>query len=92
MYRNKKLMERIRELACSNCGAEDGTVCGAHSNEGKGMGIKASDATLMALCFHCHHAYDQGKEMSREERREFAYRARALTAQALIERGILKVS
>ena len=39
MYRNKKLLEVVREAPCMHCGAQDGTVVAAHSNQlkdGKG--------------------------------------------------------
>ncbi len=50
--RSNKLMLRYRMLPCQNCGANDGTVCGAHSNQskhGKGKGIKASDQYAASL-------------------------------------------
>jgi len=68
--RDKKRLEACRNLPCQHCGAEDGTVVAAHSNEGihgKGRGIKASDEFVAALCFTCHANLDQGK-MSKNER------------------------
>ncbi len=70
-YRNQKLLEAVREAPCMNCGAEDGTVCAAHSNQmrdGKGRSLKADDYRIAALCFKCHSELDQGRVMSREER------------------------
>ena len=90
-YRNRKLLDRVRELPCQHCGAQDGTVCAAHRNEGKGAGIKASDALVAALCFRCHSAVDQGKDMTRDERRDFWNRAAINTYRALIEREILRL-
>jgi hypothetical protein len=81
MYRNKKLLEAVREAPCMHCGAQDGTVVAAHSNQlrdGKGRGIKAHDYRIAALCFRCHSELDQGHQMSREERLnmwEHAHRA-----------------
>jgi len=40
-YRNLTLLSAIREVPCQHCGAQDGTVCAAHSNQqrdGKGTG------------------------------------------------------
>jgi len=91
-YRNKKLLEAVRGLACVNCGAH-GTHA-AHSNQiehGKGTGIKASDAAIQALCPVCHAELDNGKEMSKAERREFTYRSIANTLIQLIEQGKLVV-
>ena len=71
MYRNKKLLEAVRDCPCQLCGAQDGTVVAAHSNQmrdGKGRGLKAHDYRIAALCFKCHHEIDQGAKMSRQER------------------------
>jgi len=92
VYRNKALLALARGMACINCGNQDGTVVSAHSNFGKGMGIKASDATIMFLCYRCHTEYDQGKTMTKEEKREFAYRNNAKTLRLLLEKGLLNVT
>jgi len=71
MYRNKKLLEIVRESPCQICGKEDGTVVAAHSNQlrdGKGRGIKCPDYRISALCFTCHTEIDQGNKMSKQER------------------------
>jgi len=91
-YRNRKLLEACRQLPCQNCGIEDGTVCAAHRNEGKGMGMKVSDALVAALCHRCHHELDNGKLLSREARREMWNQAYIKTVQAMIEREVLKVA
>jgi hypothetical protein len=62
--RSKKLMELYRTIPCQHCGADNGTVCGAHSNQekhGKGRGIKASDIYCASLCWNCHMMIDQGE-------------------------------
>ena len=54
-----------------HCGAQDGTVVAAHSNQlrdGKGKGIKAHDYRIAAMCFKCHYEIDQGSKMSKVER------------------------
>lgn len=91
MYRNKKLLEKMRELPCAVCGAEDGTVIAAHRNEGKGMGLKTSDALVTPMCFVCHTNLDQGKEMSRQERREQWNLAYINNIKYMIENGHLKL-
>ena len=70
-YRNQKLLEVVRESPCQLCGAEDGTVVAAHSNQlrdGKGRSIKAHDYRIAALCYSCHAQLDQGSKMSKEDR------------------------
>ena len=93
-YRNKKLLEACRQLECQLCGAEDGTVCAAHSNwqgDGKGMGIKASDAAVASLCHKCHMEIDQGHTMPKAAKFDQWNFAHRKTMRALIERGILVV-
>ena len=90
-YRNPKLLRLAEGQSCVECGIRDGTVVSAHSNNGKGLGIKASDATLMFLCYRCHTEYDQGKTMDKVQKIEFAYRNNAKTLRRLLEEGLLVV-
>jgi hypothetical protein len=95
VYRNKKLLEVVRQSPCQHCGRQDGTVVAAHSNllkDGKGRGIKASDYRIAALCFTCHSELDQGNKMSREERKEMWEDAHRATIGWLFEDGHLTVS
>lgn len=57
MYRNKKLTQSANHESCVSCGADDGTIVWAHSNQylhGKGRGIKAHDIFGAYLCHKCH--------------------------------------
>ena len=90
MYRNKELLEAVREAPCMNCGAQDGTICAAHSNQlrdGKGRGIKAHDYRIAALCYRCHSDLDQGSRMTKEERLNFWEEAHRKTIGWLFESG-----
>ncbi len=72
MYRNKKLTQSARDESCVSCGIHDGTIVWAHSNQirhGKGKGIKANDIFGAYLCYKCHAEFDQGKNLTKEERR-----------------------
>jgi hypothetical protein len=94
LYRNKRLLELCRELPCQSCGRSDGSVCAAHSNQlrdGKGTGVKASDAMVASLCSKCHYEIDNGKELSKEERREIWELAHRLTIRYMIENDMLVV-
>jgi len=91
-YRNPKLLRLADGQSCVECGTRDGTVVSAHSNNGKGMGLKASDATIMFLCYRCHTEYDQGKSMDKAEKVDFAYRNNAKTLRRLIEEELLVVN
>jgi len=95
MYRNKKLLEVVRESPCQHCGSQNGTVVAAHSNllrDGKGRGIKANDYRIAALCFTCHSELDQGGRMSRQERTEMWEEAHRKTIGWLFESGHLTVT
>ena len=92
-YRNKKLLEVVRESPCQLCGAEDGTVVAAHSNQlrdGKGRSIKAHDYRIAALCYTCHADIDQGK-MSREDKQDLWEMAHRKTVGWLFENEHLEV-
>lgn len=93
-YRNRTLLDACRELPCQWCGAEDGTVVAAHSNQlahGKGRGLKASDWRVASLCFKCHSDLDQGKHLTREQRAEMFDQANLSTLGEMFERGWLTV-
>ena len=94
IYRNKKLLELVRQCPCQQCGIEDGTVVAAHSNQlrdGKGRGLKAHDYRIAALCFRCHSELDQGTKMSKAERVESWEEAHRGTIGWLFEKGNLDI-
>ena len=74
------------------CGAQDGTVVAAHSNQlrdGKGKGIKAHDYRIAALCHRCHHEIDQGAKLSKTERVAAWEDAHRKTIGWLFDKGLL---
>jgi len=94
MYRNKKLLEIVRQSPCQICGIQDGTVVAAHSNQlrdGKGRGIKAHDYRIASLCFKCHIEIDQGSRLSREERLEMWENAHRNTIGWLFENNFINI-
>ena len=94
MYRNKKLLEIVRESPCQLCGVIDGTVVAAHSNQqqdGKGMGLKAHDYRIAALCYTCHAKIDQGYEWSKDAKFKAWDEAHRRTIGWLFEQGHLKI-
>lgn len=94
MYRNKKLLELVRQFPCQNCGVQDGTVVAAHSNQlrdGKGRGIKAHDYRIASLCFTCHYELDQGKNLNKEQRLDLWEEAHRKTIAQLFEQGFLNI-
>lgn len=95
-YRNPALLSlAVKAPHCMLCmSSNDGSVVAAHSNsqsDGKGMGMKASDACVAFLCFTCHTEIDQGPQARSWKRDAWldAYRA---TMRWLIESGHLLVS
>jgi hypothetical protein len=94
IYRNKKLLELIRQSPCQSCGRSDGTVVAAHSNQlrdGKGRGIKAHDYRVAALCYSCHMNIDQGKSLDRAERVEIWEEAHRKTIAWLFENNHIEL-
>lgn len=95
-YRNPALLSLAAKCpVCMLCGAANvGQVVACHSNsqsDGKGMGIKASDACVAFCCDTCHREIDQGGQSKAWKREAWldAYRA---TMRWLIETGHLLVS
>nr|WP_228005921.1 hypothetical protein [Xenorhabdus sp. BG5] len=72
---------------CVRCGKYGIQV--AHRNEGKGMGLKVDDSLTAALCPECHHAIDNGLDMSRDERRQEMDRSIVLTIKELTRRRLV---
>lgn len=93
-FRSEPLRRAVASLECMRCGTE-GRTQAAHSNQqrdGKGMGIKATDASIAALCCDCHTEIDQGRSMTKAERLEAFEEAHRKTMIALVERGKLRVA
>ena len=91
IYRNPKLIKLVRDIPCQHCGIQSETVCAAHRNEGKGMGIKVSDALVAALCYECHYTLDMGKNLTKEEKRDMWNRAYVTTMQYLWEHKMIGI-
>ena len=92
-YRSEKLKRAVASLPCQVCGIQGWTQA-SHSNQlrdGKGMGIKAHDYRLAAICVECHAEIDQGSTMSRAERDEQWEEAHRKTIGLLFECGLLEV-
>jgi hypothetical protein len=76
--RNPALLDLARGqpcllLAVEGCLGQDGsTTVACHENEGKGMGIKASDARSVWGCMFCHQWYDTSGDPRSEKRSAFA--------------------
>lgn len=92
------LLLRLAEKAphCMCCRARnEGQVVSAHSNQGrdgKGMGLKASDAAVAYVCaLPCHYRIDQGNE-PKEIRLELWEAAHRATMRWLLESGHFIVS
>lgn len=54
------------------CRSNPDTVVPAHSNQlkdGKGKGLKADDRMTVPACAQCHYELDQGRRLSKEQRR-----------------------
>jgi len=94
--RSEPLMAAYRTIPCQNCGKDDGTVCGAHSNwavHGHGRAIKASDEFCASLCSDCHvPILDQGAHLLRFERQMMWWRAHVRSVVLLRARGAWPLS
>ena len=99
-FRCEALRRAVSKIPCVSCGVW-GYTQAAHANlqeYGKGRGLKASDAAVMALCatrpgeLGCHAKLDQLIGMTAAEAEENTHRFIAATLIALIEAGSLKAT
>lgn len=96
-YRNRKLLDCAYDFPCmlQLPGCEGGTAGEpAHANshrQGKGGAMKAHDCFHVPACRSCHRQLDQGRDMTREEKREAWERAFWNYLPALFEAGKLEV-
>ena len=86
-----KLRKAADGESCIACGTQDGTVVLAHRNEGKGMGLKAPDYWALDLCVVCHTEYDQGRKMSREEKRDFFNQHYPKQVERWLKKGLIRI-
>jgi predicted transglutaminase-like cysteine proteinase len=89
-YRNRKLLDSVRGFPCQHCLKTCESVCAAHSNQqrdGKGMGIKAHDYRIAALCQDCHREIDSGNKLEKIERVKMWEEAHRKTIGLLFQSG-----
>lgn len=60
----------VASLPCVRCSREGATQAAHPNHRGKGMGMKAPDCWVVPLCVECHREFDQGKSMSKQDKRE----------------------
>lgn len=98
LVRSEALRRAVASLPCINCGVPGHSQC-AHSNSGKGAGIKASDLDSFPLCtVHpgadgrlvqgCHENFDQGALFTKAVRRELEPVWAADTRRKLLALGL----
>jgi hypothetical protein len=96
--RSEALRRAVASLPCINCGIPGHSQC-AHSNSGKGAGIKASDLDSFPLCtVHpgadgrlvqgCHENFDRGALFTKAVRREMEPVWAADTRRKLLAMGL----
>lgn len=89
VYRSESWRRAVASLPCACC-MRDGESQAAHRNQGKGMGMKTSDAWTVPLCQACHSEFDQGKKWDRQTKREMFDAWLILTIDALATKGLIK--
>lgn len=84
----KRWFEAVASLeTCSLCGRYGIQI--AHSNRDRGMGQKSKPWDTAALCPECHHAVDNGKDLSQDERRALMDRAIVVTHSRMAQAGLI---
>lgn len=84
--RSHKLLKAVASLRCMHCGTSE-SVQASHSNwaeHGKGRSLKASDIYTAALCLRCHFEIDQGRDLTKDQRKEMWLNAHRKTVETLV--------
>ena len=84
--RSQKLLKAVASLRCMHCGTSEG-VQASHSNwaeHGKAKSLKASDIYVAALCQRDHYEIDQGKNLTKNQRKEMWLNAHKKTVETLV--------
>jgi len=89
-YRSRKWLDAVHQIEnCVLCGAYG--VQAAHRNYGKSMSQKTDDCLTAAICPVCHHEIDNGRQLSRDERRALLDKAICETVAQLARMGLIEV-
>ncbi|TDX29121.1 hypothetical protein DFO67_108165 [Modicisalibacter xianhensis] len=90
VHRDPKWLAAVHEIdCCVQCGRWG--IQAAHRNQGKAKGKKVDDCLTAALCLTCHDEIDNGKDLTREERRQRMNDAILATITELARRGLIGV-
>lgn len=96
MFRSPKLLKLVRDMNCMACGKyTNGQTVPAHANwhqYGKGVGLKAHDCFVAAVCSACHDRID-GRTgwLTADEQYELWHAAWLKTLAFLFIEGWVKV-
>jgi hypothetical protein len=82
-------LKAVRTIECCVLCGKYGTQA-AHRNESKGLSRKTDDALTAAICLDCHHEIDNGKNLTKEQRRATIDRAIVLTLQQLFRKQLIE--
>ena len=92
-YRNSKLLKSANGAPCQSCGAEDGTIVAAHSNQsrdGRGYALKSADYRVAYLCVRCHDLVDgRAGRLDKQEKIEMWEAAHRRTIGYFFESGVV---
>lgn len=94
-WRCEAYLRAVASLPCAHCRIE-GRSQAAHSDQGKGMGIKAPDSTAVPLCADmagrrgCHSLLGASGVFTQSQRRTLEKRYIGETQQALKSAGLWK--
>lgn len=88
-FRSERWLRAVATLDCVLC-YRSGMTQAAHINKGKGMGLKTHDCWTAALCAECHSRIDQGRDLSKADRRAMLDTAVLLTLVELAQKGLVK--
>lgn len=89
-FRSEAWRRAVASLPCCWCFKEGPSQCAHVNHRGKALAMKAPDCWTFPLCVEHHAEFDQGKTLTKEQRREMADEWVILTIRALAQKGLVK--
>ena len=89
-HRSESWRRAVASLRCVRCMREGNTQAAHANHRGKGLALKAPDCWTVPLCMDCHREFDQGRELTKVQKRELMDEWLILTIRELASRGLVK--
>lgn len=89
-FRSEAWRRAVASLPCCWCFKAGPSQCAHANHRSKGMAMKAPDCWSFPLCPEHHAEFDQGRTLTKDQRRQMADEWILVTLLALAQKGLVK--